>query len=155
MPKTSSVAEPSAAQPSAAHSATMSDRMDAATVPTSFGSFNPVGHVMMGLPTQPQADALVRALHAGGWPSHAVLHFLPQETVDELQALVDNAGLLAGFGSEITMLRRYLVLAKQGYRWLLVKVVDLEQASAAAETARGCGASLAVYYRSLTVEELI
>ena len=101
------------------------------------------------------ADALVLALHGEGWSSGAVLHFLPRESVTELQALVDKSGVLAGFGYEITLLRRHLALAQKGYRWLLVKVDGGGHATAAAEVALTCGATLAVYYRTLTVEELI
>lgn len=141
--------------PAPGAAAALSDTMEAATLPTSFGTFKPVGHVMVGLPTQAQADALVLALHGAGWDPDGVLHFLPREGVTELQALVDNAGVLAGFGYEITLLRRYLALAQQGYRWLLVKVDGTDHAATAAETAQRCGATLAVHYRLMTVEELI
>ena len=73
----------------------------------------------------------------------------------ELRAMVDNAGPLAGFGSEITLLKRYLALTEEGYRWLLVQADDSERAAAAAALARASGATMAVYYRTLTVEELI
>jgi hypothetical protein len=135
--------------------ARMSDTMAADTLPTSFGVFKPVGHVMIGLPTQAQADALVTALHGAGWASASVLHFSPSEGVPELKTMVHSAGAAAGFGYEITLLRRYLALAQEGYRWLLVKVDDGEHAAAASQFARACGATVAVYYRTLTVEDLI
>lgn len=81
--------------------------------------------------------------------------FAPRETVAELEAMVDGAGPLSGFGYEITMLRRYLDLSRTGSRWLLVKVDGTEQAAQVAELARQVGARLAVHYRGLTVEELI
>ena len=124
-------------------------------LPTSFGVFKPVGYVMMGMPTQAQIDALVSALHSAGWPAPGVRQFAPRESVAELRAMVDNAGPLAGFGYEITLLKRYLALTEQGYRWLLVQADDSERAAAAAALARAYGATLAVYYRTLTVEELI
>ena len=80
--------------------------MEADALPTSFGVFKPVGYVMVGLPTQTQADALVLALHAAGWSPQEVLHFAPRKPVSELTAMVNNAGALAGFGYEITLLRR-------------------------------------------------
>ena len=124
-------------------------------LPTSFGVFKPVGHVMVGLPSQTQVDALVVALHGAGWPGARVRQFSPGESVAELQAMLDKAGPLANFGYEIVLLRRYLSLTLEGYRWLLVQVDDTEAAEAAAKIARGCGATLAVHYRALTVEELI
>jgi hypothetical protein len=128
---------------------------DADALPTSFGVFKPVGHVMMGLPTQAQADTLVAALRGAGWPGSALRQFSPPESAAELRAMVDNAGTLADFGYEITLLRRYVSLTEAGYRWLLVRVDDSHQATAAAEFARESGATLAVHYRMLTVEELI
>ena len=124
-------------------------------LPTSFGVFKPVGYVMTGVPTQAQLDELVSALHGAGWPASGVRQFSPRESVAELQAMVDNAGSLSGFGYEITMLRRYLTLTEKGYRWLLVQAKDSERAAATAEVARAFGATLAVYYRTLTVEDLI
>ncbi len=128
---------------------------EADALPTSFGVFKPVGHVMMGLPTQVQIDALVSALHSAGWPTSGVRQFSPRESVAELRAMVDNAGPLAGFGYEITLLKRYVALTEDGFRWLLVQADDSDRAAAAAELARASGATLAVYYRTLTVEELI
>ena len=135
--------------------AALIDAAGAESLPTSFGVFKPVGQVMMGMPTQLQADALVAALHDAGWRDAAVRQFSPRESVAELHAMVGNAGNLAGFGYEITLLRRYLSLTEAGYRWLLVQAADGERAAAAAAVARTCGATLAVHYRALTVEELI
>jgi hypothetical protein len=110
---------------------------------------------MMGLPTQAQLNALVDALCAASWPIAALRQFSPVESAAELQAMVDNTGVLAGFGYEITLLRRYQRLNEEGYRWLLVKVDDTDHAETAAKVARDCGATLALYYRTLIVEELI
>jgi hypothetical protein len=133
--------------------------MDAADaghlLPTSFGAFKPVGWLMIGLPTKDRADALVLALQGAGWSGPAVRQFAPSESLPELQAMAENAGSLAGFGYEITLLRRYVALTRDGYLWMLVKVDDSERAAAAAELARAAGATLAVHYRTLTVEELI
>lgn len=128
---------------------------EADMLPTSFGVFKPVGYVMMGLPTQAQIDDLVAALHGAGWPASEVRQFSPRESVAEIRAMIDNAGPLAGFGYEITLLKRYLALTEKDYRWLLVQAVDSQRAAAAAELARASGATLAIYYRTLTVEELI
>jgi hypothetical protein len=133
----------------------MSELASVADVPTSFGVFKPVGWLMVGVPSQALADALSSALLAAGWNGDAVQHFAPRETAAELDAMADNAGGMAGFGYEITLLRRYGALAKEGYRWLLVKVDGVDHAAAAAEIARQGGATLAVHYRMLTVEDLI
>ena len=134
---------------------TNSHAVEADDLPTSFGVFKPVGHLMIGLPTQEQTDTLVSALQGAGWTSHEVRQFTPRESVAELEDLVEKAGALAGFGYEITRLRRYLTRARGGQLWLLVKVEDTDEAAQAAELARERGATLAVHYRLLTVEELI
>lgn len=84
------------------------------SLPTSFGVFKPVGHLMLGLPAQAQADALALELQDAGWPADAVVHFTPSETEAEMAAMLDNASGLAGFGYEITLLRRYLDMARAG-----------------------------------------
>ena len=110
---------------------------------------------MSTAPTPATADALEAALHAAGWPDTALLRFAPRESLAELQAMVDNAGAMAGFGDELTLLRRYVALSHDNCVWLLAKVKDTDHAAVAAEIARRHGATLAVHYRLLTVEELI
>jgi hypothetical protein len=127
----------------------------ATALPTSSGAFKPVGHVMLGVPAQAQADALALALHAAGWSAANVRQFSPAQSGAEFQAMIDGAGPLAGFGYEITLLQRYVALTADGYRWLLVRAEDAEHAAQAAEIAQAGGATQAVYYKSLTIEELI
>lgn len=125
------------------------------TAPTSFGVFKPVGSVMVGLPDQAQADALEAALQRLGWANDEIAHFVPTDTIEELEQMVENAGPLAGFGYELTLLRRYLALSQKGTKWLLVQVKDNDHAGMVAESASASGAILAVHYKTLTVEELL
>ena len=120
-----------------------------------FGDFKPVDHVMVGVPSQAQVDTLVQALGHAGWPDLGVRQFAPQDRVAELQSMVEHAGVLAGFGYEITLLRRYLRLAQEGHQFLLVQADDVERAAEVAELARLCGATVAVHYRRFAAEELI
>lgn len=136
-------------------SETLSAPASSETVHTSFAAFNPIGHVLIGLPTQAHADTLAGLLRRAGWTPETLLDFMPRESVRDLEALLAEAGPLAGFGYEITLLRRYLELARQDYRWLLVKVDGTTQAAAAALHAQACRATLAVHYRSLVVEDLL
>ena len=133
----------------------MNDLISTDRVLTSFGTFKPVGHLMLGLPAPVALPALEAALIAAGWPGESLLHFAPGRSVAELEAMVGDAGAMAGFGYEINLLHRYLALSREGYRWLLVKVNDSARAVAAADLARAQGAGLAVYYRTLVTEELI
>jgi hypothetical protein len=131
------------------------DAAHVAALPTSSGVFKPVGHVMLGVPSQAQVTVLALALRDAGWPAASVQQFSPTQSGSEFQAMADGAGPLAGFGYEITLLQRYVTLTADGYRWLLVQAEDAEHASRAAQIARASGATQAVYYKSLTIEELI
>jgi hypothetical protein len=132
----------------------MQETIDKNDLPTSFGSFKPVGHVMLGLPDEAALAAAKLTLRAQGWNDEAMTAFTPRESLDEMQGLIDNASPLAGFGSEIALMRRYLDLARQGYRWLLVQAQSSEDAQRVADLAKGQGATLAVYYRALIVEDI-
>lgn len=122
---------------------------------TSFGTFKPVGHVMVGLPTRAALQALKAELNAPGVPGLPADELTPSESIDEMQALIDGASPLAGFGYEITLMRRYLELARRGYSWLVVKADNDEEAARIGELAKAHGATLAVRYGRLTVEDLI
>lgn len=124
-------------------------------LPTSFGSFKPTGHVMIGLPDLASTQALHSALADAGWPHDHVVTFTPRETVEEMSALIDNASPLAGFGFEINMMRRYLAEARRGTRWLLVKADGEETLQRLADVAQRHGARLAVSYGPVMVRDLI
>jgi len=85
----------------------------------------------------------------------AVAGPLDSDTVAELEAMVGQTGTLSGSGYEIVLLRRHLELAREGQRWLLVRVDDTGHAATVATLARAGGATLAAHYRTLTVEALI
>ena len=133
----------------------MNETAQADDLPTSFGTFKPTGHVMVGIPSVEQAGSLTGALRGAGWAENAVAPFTPRETVAEMQTLIDDASGLAGFGYEITLMRRYMEASRDGCRWLLVKVDGNEQAATVATLAKENGAAMAVHYRALTVEDLI
>jgi hypothetical protein len=92
--------------PEAPSRAAISEELSPEAFPTSFGAFNPVGHVMVGLPLDHDLQALTRALHEAGWAADALLQFAPGDAVGELQLRLDQAGPLSGFGYEIVLLRR-------------------------------------------------
>lgn len=124
-------------------------------LPTSFGALKPVGHVLIALRTQQQQNILEVALLEDGWTSGQVAEFKPRDSVQELTGLIETAGGMAGFGYEITLMRRYLKLAHEGHRWLLVRVDDDVKAQRVGELARLYGAAAAVHYRTFTIEELL
>jgi len=134
---------------------TMSDQLEKSALPTSFGSFKPVGYLMIGVPSKDMVAQTCAALRAGGWAESTLTMFMPRESIDQMRAMVANASSVSGFGSEIGMMRRYLNLSCKGYHWLLVYAPDEDNARRAADLAQRQGATLAVHYRSLVVEDMI
>ena len=133
----------------------MSHRLTKADLPTSLGSFKPVGHVMVALPDDAHARAFEEDLYGQGFSAADVLQFGSQEGGDDMARMLDGASDFAGFGYEITLMRRYLELSKQGCRWVLVYAPKDELAEKVKLAAQLQAAPMAVKYHSLAVEDLI
>ncbi len=133
----------------------MSKRLTKADLPTSLGSFKPVDHVMVALPGTEQAIAFEKDLHEQGFAPEDVLHFGAEEGRDDMDDMLAGASDFAGFGYEITLMRRYLELSKEGCRWVLVYAPQDDQAEKVKAAAQRHGAPMAVKYHSLAVEDLI
>lgn len=134
---------------------TSDEPVTAENAPVSFGVFNPTGKVVLGLPSQAQAEALTAALLEDGWPAEDVVSFMPPGTEGDLSQMADSASAVADFGYERTLLNRYRDMTRRGVHWLLVTVNDLEHAQRLAALAKANGAEMATYYRRLVTEELI
>lgn len=133
----------------------MSHRLTKADLPTSLGSFKPVGHVMVALPDDEQASAFEKALHEQGFAPEDVLHFGAEEEFDGMEKMLKGASDFAGFGYEVTLMRKYQALAREGCSWLLVYSPDEAHTTKVADAAQRFGARLAVKYHRLVVEDLI
>ena len=62
---------------------------------------------------------------------------------------------LAGFGYEVSLMRRYQELAREGASWLIVYAPQDDKASRVADVARTHGALMAEKYHRLVIEDLI
>ncbi len=133
----------------------MSQRLTKADLPTSLGSFKPVDHVMVALPATEQVNAFVTDLAGNGFAPEDVLNFGAEEGRNEMTELLEGASDFAGFGYEITLMRRYLNLSRQGCRWVLVYAPDDDSAARVKDAALRHGAPMAVKYHRLAVEDLI
>jgi hypothetical protein len=133
----------------------MTDTLTLDSSATSFGSFKPTGHVMIGLPDAERQQALRTDLLEAGWLPQDVGEFTPRETVEQMQELLESPNLLAGFGSELGMMRRYVDEARRGTRWLLVKAKGTDTLQRLATMAQRRDARLAVSYGTLVIEDLI
>lgn len=134
---------------------TSDEPVTAENAPVSFGVFNPVGKVVVGLPSQDQLDAVAHALAAEGWQAEDVVEFIPPGAEEDISKMADSASALADFGYERTLLNRYRDMTHRGVRWLLVTVEDLDHAQRLAAIAKAHGAEMATYYRRFAIEELI
>lgn len=130
-------------------------RMTKADHPQSLGAFKPVGHVVVAMPDDRSAAAAVQALLRQGFEREDILEYTAAEENDEMDRMLQHASDFAGFGYEITLMRRYKALAAEGASWLIVFAPEDEQAGRVAETARAHGALMAEKYHRLVIEDLI
>lgn len=130
-------------------------RMTKADHPQSFGTFKPVGHVVVAMPDDERAARAVRALYERGFETEDVLQYTAAEEDDEMDRMLQHASDFAGFGYEVSLMRRYKQLANEGASWLIVYAPDDDHAQRVADTVREHGALLAEKYHRLVIEDLI
>jgi hypothetical protein len=130
-------------------------RMTKADHPQSFGAFKPVGHVVVAMPDDTSAAQAVRALREQGFAAEDILEYTAAEEDDEMDRMLQHASDFAGFGYEVTLMRKYRELAHQGASWLIVFAPQDEQAERVAGAVRGHGALLAEKYHRLVIEDLL
>jgi hypothetical protein len=132
-------------------------RMTKADHPQSFGTFKPVGHVVVAMPDDERAAAAASALRAAGFEAEDILEYTAAEEDDEMDRMLADADAngVAGFGYEVSLMRRYQELAKEGASWLIVFAPKDDKALRVAEVARAHGALMAEKYHRLVVEDLI
>ena len=123
--------------------------------PQSFGTFKPVGHVVVAMPDDATAEAATAALRGVGFEEADILHYSAAEEDSEMARMLDHASDFAGFGYEVTLMRKYQTLAREGCSWLLVYSPDETHTTKVADAAQRFGARLAVKYHRLVVEDLI
>ena len=119
------------------------------------GILNPVGHVVLAFKDDAVAAQAVAALRATGFASEDILAYLASEATPRLRERVRTASEAAGFGYEITLMRRYLAFAEAGAGWSIVYAPDDAAAQKVTEVAKRFGALCAVRYHRLANEDLI
>ena len=119
------------------------------------GILNPIGHVILAFKNDAVTADAVSALRAAGFPAEDTLVYLASEAAPRLRERVESASQSAGFGYEITLMRRYLALAEEGCGWLIVFAPGDAAVERLIEVAKRFNASCAVRYRLLVNEDLI
>ncbi len=130
-------------------------RLSREDIRTATGNFNPTGHAVLAFGDSAVSAQAEQALHAVGFTAEDVLAYTSEAVKPRLQTMVDTAGQGAGFGYEITLLRRYLVLAGEGCGWLIVYCPEDDATARVTEVAARFEAKSAVKYNRLVNEELV
>ena len=133
----------------------MSKRMTKGELQESMGAFNPVGHAVLAFGDDKAAGEAAQALREAGFGADDLLVFTSGELFPDLQDMMRNASGAAGFGYEITLMRRYMTLASEGVGWVVVYAPDEAQVVKAKGVASRLGARSAVSYGRLVHEDLI
>ena len=119
------------------------------------GTLNPVGHVVLAFKNDAVTADAVTALHAAGFSADDTLAYLAVDATPRLRERVETASKGAGFGYEITLMRRYLALAEEGSGWVIVYAPDDAAVERVTAVATRFEALCAVRYRRLMTEDLV
>lgn len=122
---------------------------------STLGALNPVGHALLAFDDDDKAREAAKALRDAGFSAEDILLYTSGELFPDLNDMMRNASGAAGFGYEITLMRRYMTLASEGAGWVVVYSPEDEQTGQVQEIARRLGAKSAVQYGRLLHEDLI
>jgi hypothetical protein len=129
--------------------------MDKSNPPTSFGVFKPVGHVVIALDSAPLAQAVADRLLAQGFAGADLVHYTPQEMINQVDAQLLSASPLASVGQDLNLITAHRALAESGCSFLVVKASEADQVAKVRSIANGMNAKSAQRYGVLIVEELM
>jgi hypothetical protein len=124
----------------------MSKRLSKEDIRNNSGVLNPIGHIVLAFKDDAMASQAVTALRAAG---------SAEEATPRLRERVRTTSEAAGFGYEITLMRRYLAFAEQGAGWLIVYAPNDSVAAHITDIAKRFDALCAVRYHLFANEDLI
>ena len=133
----------------------MSKRMTKGEFQESLGALNPVGHAVVALADDDVAAEAKAALRQAGFAEEDILVYTSAELFPNLDDMMRHASGAAGFGYEITLMRRYMTLAGDDCGWLVVWAPDEKHTVQVTEVAKRFNARSAVHYGRLLHEDLI
>ena len=133
----------------------MSKRMTKGEFQESLGALNPVGNAVLAFASDAVAADAKAALLQAGFGDADILSYTSGELFPNLDEMMRKASGAAGFGYEITLMRRYMTLASEGCGWLVVYAPDEAQTAKVQDIARQFAAKSAVRYGMLASEDLV
>jgi hypothetical protein len=119
------------------------------------GTFSPTGHIVAGFTNDAVAAKAAADLHAHGFKAEDVLTYTSAEVIKRLREMVAGASEAAGFGYEITLMKRYLTLAEAGAGWLIIYSPEDAATEKVTKIATELKALCAVRYGRLVNEDLV
>jgi methionyl-tRNA formyltransferase len=123
--------------------------------PEAYGVFKPVGHVIVAFPTESDAQAALTALMQEGFDASDIVAYSPAQMKRQADIDIEQAGVLAGIGQELNLVKAHREMAEKGHSFLVVHAPKDAQAQQVADTARRFNATRAQSYGHLVIEELI
>lgn len=123
--------------------------------PEAYGVFKPVGHVIVALPSEADARGAMTALLGDGFKPDEVVLYSPEQMRQQADIDIDQAGILAGIGQELNLVKAHRELAIAGHSFLVVRAPKDDQAQRVAAIALRFNATRAQSYGHLMIEELI
>ncbi|HEY9239917.1 MAG TPA: hypothetical protein VIP10_13830 [Burkholderiaceae bacterium] len=123
--------------------------------PAAYGVFKPVGHVIVAFPHDSDLQAAQAELVRGGLPQADITAYTPDQMRQQADIDIEQAGVLAGIGQELNLVKAHRELAMQGHSFLVVKAPNDEAANRIAEVSKRFHATRAQRYGHLMIEELI
>jgi hypothetical protein len=133
----------------------MSKRMTKGEFQKSLGALNPVGHAILAFASDAVADEAKKALLQAGFAAEDILEYTSGELFPNLDEMMRKASGAAGFGYEVTLMRRYMTLASEGCGWLVVYAPEDAQTAKVKAVAAQFAAKSAVRYGRLASEDLV
>jgi hypothetical protein len=114
-----------------------------------------VGHVILAFPNESDMKGAYSALLSGGSAPGDITAYTPDQMRQQADIDIEQAGVLAGIGQELNLVKAHRELAVQGHSFLVVKAPSDDEANRIADVARRFRAARAQRYGHLMIEELI
>jgi hypothetical protein len=122
--------------------------------PTTFGVFKPVGHTLIAFHTDGELQSAVAALTALGFLDASLLRYSAAEMAAQVDAELQAASPLAGFGYELDLIHAHRDLALKGCSFLIVHAPTDSLSAQVAELVRSMKPASAQHYGRLLIEDL-
>lgn len=122
---------------------------------SSLGALKPVGYAVLAFKDETVAGEARKSLLGAGFADEDLLGLSSSELFPNLDDMMRTASSAAGFGYEVVLMRRYMTLASEGVRWLVVHCSDDRQTGRVKDVAARLEARSAVHYGHLMHEDLV